>query len=180
MQVVSYPRDAPLQQQADALSKYEDASQWSLAPHEYQRIWQHPAWPSRLIAPKVDCFADAHNAKAAALYSCHWSPGCAGVNGLAQDWRSQPNTRQLLYIFPPFTLVGATVSKILREKPTCVLVLPVWSAWWCALLLQLPIRARWPVDPHDGALVPGPMVPARLQRSNPFRHKLQILLVWWS
>ena len=44
----------------------------------------------------------------------------------------------LLYLNPPFELMGAVVRKLRDEAPDCVLVAPVWPRWWAAQLSRLP------------------------------------------
>ncbi len=73
-----------------------------------------------------------------------------------------------------------TVAKALREKADGVFILPVYSAWWQPLLLQLPVRATipWQADAHT--LMPGPQVPnADRRKQRRLRFRLAAYIVWW-
>lgn len=130
--------------------------------------------------PAVDCFADSFSAKASTFYSAHWCPGTAALDGLQQSWRPQPGKPAILFIFPPPHLAAKAVAKVLREQPTCVLVLPAWPTWWQAALSQAPIRARWTLPVNSCRMTPGPQVPeharkAELRRRYPF----EVSVLWW-
>jgi len=111
--VVWFSRDTPWQQEADALSKYTDRSQWLLNHWQtvYDSLWDKPYLCARM--PDVDVFADAYTTKVPGrFYSKWWAPHCLGVDAFAHnrscDLSQPPQDRPLLYINPPFDKVGRT------------------------------------------------------------------------
>ncbi len=98
VEAVWYPRTVAEQQEADALSKEVDSSQWALAPDLYERAVTHGALRGR--RPDVDRFADSVTTKVpGAFYAARWSPGCIGAYAMAQDWVPPTGRgRPLLYM----------------------------------------------------------------------------------
>nr|AAM94957.1 reverse transcriptase [Volvox carteri f. nagariensis] len=184
--VVWYPRSREQQQQADALSKYEDGSQWMLNPTVYAKLWEHPCVHGR--SPSLDVFADAHTTKVpGSFFAANWCPGVKGVDAFAQDWGSPgwgrrdggETVRPLLYINPPFSAVARVLRKVAEERPDCVLILPVWPRAWVAILRTLPIRAQMTLA-HRELFIPGPQVPNAAKRGpmTP-RYRVQAVYVLW-
>ena len=141
LETVWYPRETPAQQAADLLSKHPSLRQWALHQTIYEGLWAEPGLVGR--RPYMDLFADEGTTKVAGrFFSPHWSPNSSGVNALAHSWSAPPGwsgpDRPLLYLNPPFELMGAVVRKLRDEAPDCVLIAPVWPRWWAAQLGRLP------------------------------------------
>ena len=174
--VVWYPRTELQQQHADELSKQRDPSQWSLNARVLAQVLRLSSLQGR--TPQLDCFADAATTVVAGrFYSRSWNPDCLGVDGLAQSWApvlSQP--RPLLYIYPPFALVGAVVRKVADERPDCILILPRWPRWWQAALSRLPIREELQLPHCRDLLVPGPAAGTDKLRAPQFRMMAYVVL----
>ncbi|GIL93327.1 hypothetical protein Vretimale_19753 [Volvox reticuliferus] len=144
LEVVWYPRESNFQEAADALSKHPDLTQWQLRAEVFDSLWMEPCLGGR--QPTVDAFADERSTKLPKFYSPTWSPNSAGIDAFAQPWGGPD---QLLYINPPFQLMGRVVRKIRDEQANCVLVTPIWPRWWMVTLNRMPVRARHRL-PHSG------------------------------
>ncbi|KXZ40999.1 hypothetical protein GPECTOR_1018g286 [Gonium pectorale] len=178
VQLVWFPSTAPLQQVADALSKYEDGSQWVLKQEVWLDLWAEPCLNGR--SPSLDVFADAHTAKLPRFFAKSWSPGAAGIDAFAQDW-GRWSRGGLLYINPPFDQMGRVVRKIEEEQPDCVLIAPVWPRWWRAALGRLPVRARRRLPHVPDLFTPGPQVPGAHGRGPKApRYAVEALYVLWG
>jgi hypothetical protein len=80
----------------------------------------------------VDAFASAANAWTSRFWGRFLEPGTEAVDALsvldwAQSWCAECGEvhREVIYAFPPLTLVRATVEKAITDRALCVLVLPV-------------------------------------------------------
>ncbi|KXZ41821.1 hypothetical protein GPECTOR_272g706 [Gonium pectorale] len=144
LEVVWYPRESELQQAADRLSKDPSLSQWQLNGRVFDALWGEPALKGR--RPTVDAFADERTAKLPCFYAAAWSPRAAAVDAFAQHWGG---AEQLLYLNPPFQLMGRVIRKIRAERANCVLIAPVWPRWWSVTLRSLPVKAQRRL-PHSG------------------------------
>ena len=140
LEVVWYPRSTGMQQQADALSKHPDMVQWSLRQDVYESLWSEPCLAGR--RPNLDAFADEATTKVPGrFYSARWSPNSLGVDALAQKWEapvSSDGSAPLLYINPPFELMGRVVRKLREEQPDCVVIVLRWPRWWVNHLRAMP------------------------------------------
>ena len=131
------------QQRADALSKLPELTQWSLHPGVYRSLWGARCLDGR--TPDLDAFADEATTKVpGSFFSAKWSPNSLGINALAQSWTQPPGYkgagRPLLFINPPFELMGKVVRKLREELPDCVLIAPQWPRWWRNHLKAMPHR----------------------------------------
>ena len=174
------PRTEDLQRRADALSKYEDNSQWGLNPRVYEQILAQPELAGR--RPACDLFADERTTKVpGAFYSRYWNPTALGIDGFARSWAPPTSgPAPFLYINPPFDQIGKVLRKVWEDRPDCVLIVPVWPRSWRALLHGLPIQARWLLPHVEDLCIPGPMVPnAYMRRPMALRYRIEALYVAW-
>ena len=181
VEVAWYPRTVFNQRQADALSKFEDASQWLLNPRVYQDLLQRPELGGR--RPALDCFADSFTTKVpGSFFSRHWCPGSCGVDAFAQGWAPPAEGEVPLWLInPPFDQMGRVIRKIQEERPDCLLVAPVWPRWWAAILRDLPVRAQWTLPHVHDLCIPGPQVPKAAARAPKApRYRIQVLYICWD
>lgn len=84
--------------------------------------------------PSVDAFADCE------LHNCDkwWGPGSSVENSLDISWKEE----SLVWCNPPWSLLKATVSKIIEEKVLAVLVCPHWPSEEYYRMVQPFIKAR--------------------------------------
>ena len=70
-----------------------------------------------------------------------------------------PSGRSMLWVFPPFPLVGCVISKLLVERVNAILVVPVFMRYWTAMLRQLPIVDQVRLSYHEGLYTIGSRAP---------------------
>ncbi len=183
------PREEEEQQRADALSKYEDPAHWGLHPDVYAEVlrasclWDAQRGKQR--GPTMDVFADAELTKVPErFFARYWCPGALGVDALEQAWGPGGGVREadgeLLYMFPPYHLVGPTVKKTWDERPDCVLIAPVWPRWWRVLLGRMPCRHRVQLPHRSDLLLPGSRLPNAAARGpHAPRFRLEAWIILW-
>ena len=106
--------------------------------------------------PDIDMFASRLNNQVKAY--CFWKPDpySAFVDAFTVDWKQF----KLIYMFPPFSLLGSCIQKIRLEEANAVVVAPLWPTqpWFTRLMEMLvdqPILIRRKKDmifmPHKAA-----------------------------
>lgn len=128
---------------------------WRLHPQVVLQLWD------RFGRAQVDLFASQDNTHCPSWFSMSDPPGPLGLDALAHDW---PMT--MLYAFPPFPLIPATLDRVEMMGHQMLLIAPYWPRRpWFRLLLsllsgtpwQMPQRldllsqaqgALWHPDPH--------------------------------
>ncbi|KAK7092033.1 hypothetical protein V1264_009642 [Littorina saxatilis] len=133
---------------ADALSRSHEVLQaeWTITHGALLRLWA--------VAPKpvVDLFATRFSRRLPVFVSPFPDPEAWGTNALDIPW-----TGLEAYAFPPFQLLSQVLRKAELERPSLLLVTPLWpSQPWFPDLLRL---TRGPPIPL--ALVPGELVQPR-------------------
>lgn len=112
---------------ADTLSRIaRDNSDWQLHP----RLWQKV---DSLWGPhSIDLFATSNNCQLPRFFAYRPSPGAAAIDAFIQDWRKERN----LYGNPPFAQIGRVLQKVIAERVTMTIIVPVWrtAPWWPVLL----------------------------------------------
>ena len=101
---------------ADAASRaYTDAGEWSLAPHAYRQI------TDTMGAPVIDLFASVTNYKCDLFVTRFYSPLAFATDAFSLTWSEND-----LFLFPPFSLAGRVIQKVLQDRTSGILVLPKW------------------------------------------------------
>ena len=122
---------------------FEDNLEWQLGEKVFRRI------VDRFGEPEIDLFATRLNCKVLCFVSWQPDPEAWLVDAFAWSW-----TGLKFYAFPPFSMVGKVVEKILEDDASGVLVVPWWPSqpWWGRLIsLRLPhLRFR----PKKKKLIP--------------------------
>lgn len=106
---------------ADRLSREHDSTEWTLDTGTFAAL-------DAAYGPhSIDLFASDTSARCPRFYSRWLCPGTLATNALRQDW-----TGENAWANPPFHLMGAVISHIIRTGATVTLVAPVWRAqqWW--------------------------------------------------
>lgn len=130
--------------EADRLSRIEaDLSQSRLHPDLFRRCEE------KLGPFTLDAFASAANAQLPRYVSYRTDTKCE-----YSDFLSRPvPPEEKVWCFPPFSLIGRILAKVLRESATLTLALPLWPAqpWWPVCLS---LATRWPLllPPHARTL----------------------------
>jgi len=110
-----------LNEWADRLSREHDSTDWTL------RTATFSALNARYGPHTIDLFASAQSARCRRFYARWMCPGALATNAFDQVW-----VNENAWANPPFHLVGAVVSRVLRTQATVTLIAPVWRAqhWW--------------------------------------------------
>ena len=156
------PRESAEIQHADTLSRYIDTADFALSQQIFQRLGRRWGFPT------ADVFAgEAHRFhKHSKYYTLHYTPKTSGVDAMLQDWSKLANTagRLLLWVFPPFQLVGAVIRKLLLHKASAILLVPAWTCYWTATLQELPIVDSCKLPFYKGMYVMGSRLPVSMQQ----------------
>lgn len=84
--------------------------------------------------PQIDAFASVQN---------HQAPLWFGPQGIINDsFQASWSSCGLMWIHPPYSKFGLVVTKILKDKPRCIVVAPVWpeTKWYIKLT---EITSKW-------------------------------------
>ena len=166
------PRTHAWLQYADELSRIPDSSEMFLRRNQFVlvcklrykgRLW---GWPT------LDVFAGAVKGQhqVGRFYTLHYAPGCLAVNAMHQHWSYDAqvgNAPSLVWLFPPFSLIGAALNKLAIERVDAILILPKHMKYWVSMLSQLPIIDSRDLGFHKGLYTVGSKVPLSSQTNMP-------------
>ena len=150
--------------EADIASRlFNDSTEWTLDRDSFTQLC------NKFGTPEIDMFASRLNYKLESY--CAWvpDPGASAIDCFTLDW----SMYTYIYAFPPFSLVGRTLRKIITDKTEAIIVVPKWptQAWYSTLqkiLVNSPqvirVRLGMLTLPHD------PSIP----------HPLQDHLILWG
>ena len=97
---------------------FRDSSSWKLLSTVYQAI-------TRVMGvPEVDLFADRTNFQHPIYMSWKPDPQAIHTDAFTVKWHG----RGLLYLFPPFCMIGKCLAKIQAEQVTAIMITPTWQA----------------------------------------------------
>lgn len=115
--------------QADFESRhFTEDTEWELNSNIFNDIVH------RWGCPTIDLFASKNNYKVPTYCSWFPDPKCTFVNAFSLVWKNF----DLLYIFPPFRLVGRCIRRVQQENCSAIMVAPNWPGQtWFTLLDQL-------------------------------------------
>ena len=100
---------------ADKLSRvYKDDLEWSLDQSVFKRI------KCVYSEISIDMFASRLNAKLKKYVSFYPDHLANATNAFMLDW-----SRELLYMFPPFSLIPRILQKVQTDKAEAVLIAPI-------------------------------------------------------
>ena len=125
--------------EADSASRqFNDALEWMLKPSIFKFV------TNVFGMPTIDLFASRNNRQIDKYVSWKPEPDAFAIDAFSLNW-----AKGFPYIFPPFSVLGMTISKIRREKVSSILIIPNWpTQTWFPLaiglskkLLHLPIEA---------------------------------------
>ena len=135
--------------EADSASRiFNDTTEWSLQRETFQSICR------RLGNPTLDCFASRLNAQLATYCAWQPDPGAMAIDSFTLDW----SEFKLIYVFPPFSVVGRVLQKIVTDRAEAIVIIPHWPTqpWFSRvhhMLRQPPVILRVRPEtlflPHD-------------------------------
>ena len=113
---------------ADRMSREFDVNtEWSLSIQIFQHVLRHFDF-----FPDIDLFATRLNYKIDKYASWLPDPGATVVDAFSIPW-----TGLKFYAYPPFSLVGKVISKIIQENTHGIMIIPVWpTQHWFPLVMK--------------------------------------------
>ena len=110
-------------------SKYQTETEWHLKPSIFSNL--QDIWGPL----EVDLFASRLNYQCTNYFAWKPDPGAQAIDAFAQKWSDLKG-----FVFPPFSLIGRCIQKLIKEQAELVFVTPLWpSQPWFAQLLHLTI-----------------------------------------
>ena len=139
--------------EADKASRvFHDDTEWSLDDKVFQSL------VSRWGKPDIDLFASRLNAKLPCYVAWQPDPSAFAIDAFTLN-RSVYN---LIYCFPPFSVIARVLQKILQCQARIILVLPDWPTqfWYprvTSMLVVPPVKINLQkktlILPHDATKV---------------------------
>ena len=125
---------------ADAESRVRNMdTEWMLTKSVFARL-------NDLWGPfDVDLFASRINAQLPVYVSWRPDPHSCAVDAMTLNWSDY----DIVYLFPPFSMLCRVLRKISEEQVTAVLIAPIWPTrpWWnSALEMVIDFPRRLPVQ----------------------------------
>ena len=127
---------------ADRMSRSTDLSEWKLETKIFTTICK------KLGQPEIDLFASLATHQLDKYVSWKPDPQAVGTDAFQFNW-----THLLTYAFPPFKLIGRTLSKLQSHQSDMIIVTPIWrSQSWYPQLLQMSIKHPLLLPNHKNLL----------------------------
>ena len=116
---------------------FTDDTEWELCDHIFHQACLEFGYP------EIDLFASRLNAKCNQYVSWKPDPDACHIDAFTLDW----SCFNLVYVFPPFRLVGRCIQKMRKERAKGLIVAPDWSGqtWYTGLMnvaQRQPLRFR--------------------------------------
>ena len=150
--------------EADKASRkqYRWESEWMLHPDIFQQI-------NRKFGPfDVDLFATRLNHQCKQYFAWKPDPLALAIDAFAQPW-----TFNLIYGFPPFSLIGKTLQRLEEEGRTAFLILPLWTTQhWFSRALRMTVQHPRLLPRSKNSL----MLPQDPDKVHPFLGHLKLTL----
>ena len=145
---------------------FQDNLEWTLNPLDFRQI------TDTFGVPEVDLFATRLNNQVEKYVAWHPEPEAWAVDAFSVPWDDLQ-----FYAFPPFSLIGRVLSKVVQEEAQGILVVPLWTTQpWFPHLLKLLIDHPRVVQPCRNLLT----LPGKAEEVHPLFNKLQLLVVHLS
>ena len=144
--------------QADRLSrKLNDDLEWMLHGELFAKIAQIYKLDNR---DTIDMFASRLNYQLPKYVSYLPDPHAIAVDAFSITWNS------IVYLFPPFSVIGRVLQKVEKEQCEAVLIAPLWTTQsWFPKLLKLIVDQSFILPRREGTLV----MPTDNTRTHPLR-----------
>ena len=114
----------------DKMSRvFKDSTEWMLSHKLFKILYDRFQF-----SPQVDLFATRLNKQIDKYVSWMPDPYCIAVNAFNFSWKTDK-----IYAFPPFSLVGAAISKLIRDNTIGIMIIPKWTTqyWFLTMLAHL-------------------------------------------
>ncbi len=118
---------------ADSQSReFNDKTEWKLQEAVFQDICAVFG-----VYPTIDLFASRLNYQLPRFVSWNPEPDAIATDAFSLIW-----SQEIYYIFPPFSLIGRVVNKVVADRTRAVMIVPEWPTqhWWAILqeLMEAP------------------------------------------
>lgn len=117
--------------EADKLSRnLNDDMEWTLIPEVFSKL------EVLLGQIDIDLFASRINHQVSKYVTYNPDPHAVAINAFMLNW----NEHCTYYIFPPFSVIGRVLQKIVKDKvQLAILVAPIWptQVWFAQILHQI-------------------------------------------
>ena len=112
---------------ADKKSReFNDATEWQLSTNVFYEICQNFGFPD------IDLFASRNNKQIDKYVSWKPEPEAYAVDAFSICW-----SNDFMYIFPPFSIVGKVIRKIIEEKVRAIVIIPQWpTQYWYPMAIK--------------------------------------------
>ena len=107
---------------ADKMSRqFNDNTEWKLCPIIYQEICKILSF-----SPDIDLFAFWINNQVQKYISWKQDPGSIAIDAFSISW-----SKSDFYAFPPFSIIGSVIRKIIHDGATGIIITPLWpTQYW--------------------------------------------------
>lgn len=117
----------------DALSREFPISKddWMLNPVMFQALDER--WgPCTIDRFATNMNVQSRNGIALRFNARSWEQNAEAIDAFTQNWSGQwQGQQEVNWCNPPFNLVGSVIEKIIAERATAIVILPMWRAqWW--------------------------------------------------
>ena len=150
--------------EADRASRqdFHDDIEWSLDKCIFDKLVG--VWGK----PDIDLFATRLNAKLPCYVSWKADPGAMAIDAFTISWSDY----NLIYCFPPFSLIGRVLQKISQSQVRAIIVLPDWpTQCWYPQMLKLLIATPIKIKLQKSTLT----LPHNKSKIHPLYPKLQMI-----
>ena len=157
------PRTTAEIQVADSLSRIVDTSDFALNNTIFERLCKRWGFPTADVFAGQSRRFHKHNK----FFTAYFTPDTLGVDAMLQDWTKLHDSRGRLqlWVFPPFSLAGQVIKKLLMHRTDAILLLPAWVCYWTAMLSSLPIQDECFLPYYKEMYVLGSRLPPSMQQS---------------
>lgn len=107
---------------------FNDQTEWSLDLNMFQAITEMFGTPS------IDMFASRLNCKVQSFVAWRPDPQAAATDAFTLQWNYD-----LLYCFPPFSVVHRVLQKLMTDQARVIVIVPLWptQSWFSKLAWML-------------------------------------------
>ena len=139
---------------------FNDQTEWQLDPGVFKEL------VNILGKPQVDMFASRLNAQCERYVTWRPDPAAIAVDAFTVDW-----SQELIYCFPPFSIIPRVLQKIRMDRAVALMIVPLWTTQpWFPVLMRMLIHVPI-LLPRRADLI---QLPFDKQRRHPLQHKLRL------
>jgi hypothetical protein len=144
---------------------FNDRTEWALDQNVFDTICAHFN-----VSPAIDLFASRLNNKLPLFCSWKADPEAVAINAFSIAWNYN-----LVYLFPPFSILQQVLQKLEREGTKAILVAPNWPTQvWFSTILRLADAPPFPLPCSKGTV----FLPHQPDSHHPLWKRLDLMA--WS